>query len=46
MKKKRFYGYGYYFDVDYYFIAVDDLLDIHKYLMEKYCKVKMKCLGL
>ena len=28
-------GYGYYFSVDYDAIAVDDILDNHKYLMGK-----------
>ena len=34
-KKKRLNGYAYDFSVDYDAIAVDDILDIHKYLMEK-----------
>ena len=36
MKKTIFYGYVYDFSVDYYAIAVDDILDIHKYLMKKH----------
>ena len=35
MKKTRFTGYIYDFSVDYTPIAVDDIKDIHKYLMEK-----------
>ena len=35
MKKTGFNGYVYDFSVDYDAIAVDDILDIHKYLMEK-----------
>ena len=35
MKKTGLYGYIYDFIVDYDAIAVDDILDIHKYLMEK-----------
>ena len=34
MKKTGFYGYAYNFSVDYDGIAVDDILDIHKYLMK------------
>ena len=35
VKKARLNGYVYDFSVDYDAIAVDDILDIHKYLMEK-----------
>ena len=35
MKDTRLNGYVYDFSVDYYAIAVDDILDIHKYLMKK-----------
>ena len=35
MKKTRLNGYVYDFHVDYDAIAVDDILDIHKYLMKK-----------
>ena len=35
MKKTGLNGYVYDFSVDYHAIAVDDILDIHKYLMEK-----------
>ena len=35
MKKTKLNGYVYNFSVDYDAIAVDDILDIHKYLMEK-----------
>ena len=34
-KKTRLNGYVYDFSVDYDAIAVDDILDIHKYLMKK-----------
>ena len=35
MKKTGLDGYVYDFSVDYDAIAVDDILDIHKYLMER-----------
>ena len=35
MKKTRFNGYIYDFNVDYDSVDVDDILDIHKYLMKK-----------
>ena len=35
MRKTGLYGYVYDFSVDYDAIAVDDVLNIHKYLMEK-----------
>ena len=35
MKKTRFTDYVYDFSVNYDAIAVDDILDIHKYLMKK-----------
>ena len=35
MKKTELYGYAYDFSVDYKAISVDDILDIHKFLMEK-----------
>ena len=35
MKKTRFNDYIYDFSVDYDAIEVSDILDIHKYLMEK-----------
>ena len=35
MKSTELYGYVYDFSVDYDAIAVDDILDIHKYLMKK-----------
>ena len=35
VKKTGFNGYVYDFSVDYDAIAVDDILDIHKYLMKK-----------
>ena len=34
-KKKKLNGYVYDFSVDYDAIAVDDILDIHNYLMKK-----------
>ena len=36
MKKAISYGYVFNFSVDYDAIAVDDILDIHKYLMKKH----------
>ena len=39
MKKTGLNGYVYDFSVDYDAIAVDDILDIHKYFMEKNCIV-------
>ena len=36
MKKFGFTGDVYDFSVDYYPIAIDDIKDIQKYLMEKY----------
>ena len=35
MKKAEFNGYVYEFSVDYESIAVDEILDIHNYLMKK-----------
>ena len=35
MKRTGFNGYVYDFSVDYDAVAVDDILDIHKYLMKK-----------
>ena len=35
MKKTRLNGYAYDFGVDYDAISVDDILDIHKFLMKK-----------
>ena len=35
MKRTGFNGYVYDFSVDYDAVAVDDFLDIHKYLMKK-----------
>ena len=43
MKKTGLNGYVYDFSVDYDAIAVDDILDIHKYLIKKNHK---KCLDL
>ena len=36
MKRMGFTGYVYDFRVDYDAIAVDDIVDIHKYLIKKY----------
>ena len=38
MKKTRFNGYVYNFSVDYDAIAVDDILNIHNYLMKNHDK--------
>ena len=38
MKKRRLNRYVYDFSVDYDATVVDDILDIHKYLMKKICK--------
>ena len=35
MKKTGFNGYFYDFSIDYDAVAVDDILDIHKYLVKK-----------
>ena len=35
LKKTGFNGQIYHFSVDYDAVAVDDILDIHKYLMKK-----------
>ena len=35
LKKTGLYGHVYDFSVDYDAISVDDILDIHKYLMKK-----------
>ena len=35
MKRTGFNRYGYDFSVDYNYTAVDDILDIHRYLMKK-----------
>ena len=45
MKKIGFNGYVYDLSVDYDAIAVDDILDIHKYLMKKNSMIQ-KCLDL
>ena len=41
LKKTGLYGYVYDFSVDYDVIAVDDILDIYKYLMKKMALYKM-----
>ena len=46
MKKTRFDGYVYDFSADYGATDVDDIKDIHKYLMKKNNIVKMKIFGL
>ena len=38
-KKTGLYGDVYDFSVDYDAIAVDDILEIHKYLIKKICKM-------
>ena len=43
MKKIGLNGYVYNFNADYNAIAVDDILDIHKYLIKKH---SIKCLDL
>ena len=45
MEKAGLNGYVYDFSVDYDVIAVDDILDIHKYLMKKN-DIIYKCLDL
>ena len=45
MKKTRLNGLVYDFGVDYDAIAVDDILNIHKYLMKKNNMIQ-KCLDL
>ena len=45
MKKTGLNDYVYDFSVDYDAIAVDDIVDIHKYLMKKNNMI-WKCLGL
>ena len=45
MKKTGLNGYVYDFSVDYDAISVNDILNIHKYLMEKE-QYNMKCLDL
>ena len=42
MKKTGLNGYLYNFSIDYDAIAVDDILDIHNYLMKKKQKVPSK----
>ena len=36
MKRMGFTGYVYGFSVDYDAVAIDDIVDIHKYLIKKY----------
>ena len=43
MKKTGLYGYVYDFSTDYNGTDVDDILDIHRYLMKKH---DIKCLDL
>ena len=45
MKKTRLNGHVYDFGVDYDAITVDDILNIHKYLMKKNNMIQ-KCLDL
>ena len=42
MKKTGFNGYVYDFSVDHDTIAVDDISDIHKYLMKKNSMIRIK----
>ena len=46
MKKTGFTGYVYDFSVDYHSIAVDDIKNIHKYLMKKNISYKLFLTGL
>ena len=46
MKKTGFSGYVYDFSVDYNVTDVDDIKDIHKYLMKKNNYYSIKCLDL
>ena len=46
MKKTGFNGYVYDFSVDYNVTDVDDIKDIHKYLMKKNNNYSIKCLDL
>ena len=45
MKKIGFNGYVYDFSVDYDATDVDDIVDIHKYLMKKNNMMLMKIFG-
>ena len=45
MKKIELNGYVYDFSIDYDAIAVDDILDIHNYLMKKNIYSIMKCIA-
>ena len=45
MKKTGFHGYVYDFSVDYDSTDVEDIKDIHKYLMKKNDIVSMKIFG-
>ena len=45
MKKKGFNGYVHDFSVDYDATDVDDIVDVHKYLMKKYNIAQMKIFG-
>ena len=46
MKRTGFTGYVYDFSIDYDAIAVDDIQDIHKYLMKKITQCKGRYLDL
>ena len=37
MKKSVLYGYKYHFSINYDSSDVDDILDIHKFLIKKHC---------
>ena len=45
MKKIELNGYVYDFSIDYDAIAVDDILDIHNYLMKKNIYSIIKCIA-
>ena len=45
MKITGLNGYVYDFSVDYHAVAVDDILDIHKYLMKKNKMIQYKTFG-
>ena len=44
MKKTGLYGTVYYFSADYCAISVDDILNIHKYLIKKCLNLQSKYL--
>ena len=46
MKKTGFTGYVYDFSADYNVVTLDDIKDVHNYLMKKMILCKLKCLVL